>query len=151
MDIQIDYQSFEEKLSKVELVRLANFVLENVEAPVHTQVSIVFVTEEEIARLNEEYRGIQGPTDVLSFECDGLEDGFDGLAPEGPFLLGDIIIAPDIAEKQAREYEVTFFEEISLLVVHGLLHLLGYDHESDEEAVEMEQLEESLLRKWNTS
>jgi len=94
-----------------------------------------------MANLNERYRGIQGPTDVLSFGCD------DPCAVESdePITLGDVIVAPEIAERQAAEYGHTVEEELNLLLVHGILHLLGYVHETDEDAAVMQERERVLL------
>lgn len=92
-----------------------------------------------------------GPTDVLSFECDNIAD--DMTAADGPacpiYELGDIIIAPDVAARQAEEYGNSFEQEISLLLVHGLLHLCGYDHIQDDEAEVMEGREKELLTAWS--
>ena len=122
------------------------------EVPENTEVSITFVDDEEIAQLNEEYRGKFGPTDVLSFECDGLDDEFelfdDDAFEEPEITLGDIVIATDVANRQKDEYGTTFEQEISLLLVHGLLHLCGYDHIEDEDAVVMEALEKKILSAW---
>lgn len=148
MDIQIDFRCFEEELGTIPLIELAEFVLSRLQVPAQTQVSLTFVPNDEITQLNEQYRGKQGPTDVLSFECDGLEDDFGSASPEAPFVLGDIVIAPNVARDQAHEYGTTFSEEISVLVMHGLCHLAGYDHETDEDAAEMEPLEEELLKAW---
>ena len=117
----------------------------------NTEVSISFVDNEKIAELNERFRGIEGPTDVLSFECDNISD--DMTAADGPncplYELGDIIIAPDVAAAQADEYGNSFEQEISLLLVHGLLHLCGYDHITDDEAEVMEGREKELLTAWS--
>ena len=137
MDILISYRYREDDLAPLPLEELTRFVLESERRPDATEVSVSFVDDAVIAELNEKYRGKQGPTDVLSFECDGCGDGPD--APEdGVFELGDVIIAPDVAERQTAEFATTFEEEISLLLVHGLLHLCGYDHVVDEEAQFME-------------
>ena len=147
MDILISYRYREDDLAPLPLEELTRFVLESERRPDATEVSVSFVDDEVIAELNEKYRGKQGPTDVLSFECDGCGDGPD--APEdGVFELGDVIIAPDVAERQTAEFATTFEEEISLLLVHGLLHLCGYDHVVDEEAEVMEAREAELLRAW---
>ena len=147
MDILISYRSREDDLAPLPLEELTRFVLESERRPDATEVSVSFVDDAVIAELNEKYRGKQGPTDVLSFECDGCGDGPD--APEdGVFELGDVIIAPDVAERQTAEFATTFEEEISLLLVHGLLHLCGYDHVVDEEAEVMEAREAELLRAW---
>ncbi|MCI8451106.1 rRNA maturation RNase YbeY [Enterorhabdus sp. P55] len=147
MDILISYRYREDDLAPLPLEELTRFVLESERRPDATEVSVSFVDDAVIAELNEKYRGKQGPTDVLSFECDGCGDGPD--APEdGVFELGDVIIAPDVAERQTAEFATTFEEEISLLLVHGLLHLCGYDHVVDEEAEVMEAREAELLRAW---
>ena len=147
MDILISYRYREDDLAPLPLEELTRFVLESERRPDATEVSVSFVDDAVIAELNEKYRGKQGPTDVLSFECDGCGDGPD--APEdGVFELGDVIIAPDVAERQTAEFATTFEEEISLLLVHGLLHLCGYDHIVDEEAEVMEARERELLTAW---
>ena len=147
MDILISYRYREDDLAPLPLEELTRFGLESERRPAATEVSVSFVDDAVIAELNEKYRGKQGPTDVLSFECDGCGDGPD--APEdGVFELGDVIIAPDVAERQTAEFATTFEEEISLLLVHGLLHLCGYDHVVDEEAEVMEAREAELLRAW---
>ena len=103
-----------------------------------------------MAELNERFRGMEGPTDVLSFECDNIDD--DITAADGPscpvYELGDIIIAPDVATRQSTEFGNSFEQEVSLLIVHGLLHLCGYDHIVDEEAEVMEARERELLTAW---
>ena len=145
MDILISYRYREDDLAPLPLEELTRFVLESERRPDATEVSVSFVDDAVIAELNEKYRGKQGPTDVLSFECDGCGDGPD--APEdGVFELGDVIIAPDVAERQTAEFATTFEEEISLLLVHGLLHLCGYDHVVDEEAEVMEAREAARRR-----
>ena len=88
------------------------------------------------------------PTDVLSFECDGLDDGFPVPEGSGP-VLGDIVIAPEVAKAQAQANGHGYDEEIDLLVVHGLLHLCGYDHIDDEDAAVMEPLQDAILRSWS--
>lgn len=133
------------------LTNLAQFVLEREGKPENTEVSVSFVDNDTIAELNERFRNMEGPTDVLSFECDNIAD--DVTAADGPscplYELGDVIIAPDVAEAQAREYGNSLEQEISLLLVHGLLHLCGYDHIQDDEAEVMEAREAELLREWS--
>lgn len=157
MDIQFNYEYRQCDLEPLPLADLARFVLEREGRPSNTEASVSFVSDEVIARLNEEYRGKVGPTDVLSFECDGVEDGMPGAFPEAAdgidaqeavFELGDVIIAPDVAERQTAEFGTTFEEEVSLLLVHGLLHLCGYDHIEDDEAEAMEAREAEILGAW---
>ncbi|MCI2241928.1 rRNA maturation RNase YbeY [Adlercreutzia faecimuris] len=147
MDILISYRYREADLAPLPLEELTRFVLASEGRPDATEVSISFVDDEVIAELNEKYRGKSGPTDVLSFECDGCGDE-PGAAAGDVFELGDVIIAPDVAERQTAEFATTFEEEVSLLLVHGLLHLCGYDHVVDEEAEVMEAREAELLRAW---
>ncbi len=151
MDIQINYGYRKEDLEVLPLWELARFVLDWEERPSNTEVSVNFVTDEEIAELNERYRHKEGPTDVLSFECDGADDDDPALAapvPDAVFELGDIVIAPDVASRQTHEFGTTFEEEVSLLLVHGLLHLCGYDHIADDEAEVMEAREAEILKAW---
>ena len=151
MNVLVDWGYGAGTIDSFPLVELACFVLEHENAPLNSEVSLAFVENERIAELNESYRGKAGPTDVLSFECDGLDDefGFDFSAdPDMPFELGDVIIAPDVARRQSAEFGHSFEAEVSLLLVHGLLHLLGYDHIEDDEAEEMEARERELLSEW---
>ncbi len=122
-----------------------------------TEVSLLFVDEDAIAALNEQFLGKSGPTDVLSFPIED-EPGPTGRSPDlggtgpgteaegGPLsLLGDVVVCPAVAARNAVEHEVSLDDEVALLVVHGLLHLLGMDHEEDAEAQRMEALEQQLL------
>lgn len=120
---------------------LALHVLRMEAAPEESELSIALVDEAEMAHLNSQYRGVDAPTDVLSFGCD---DPCAAVAGE-PITLGDVIIAPDVAERQAEEYGTTVEAELNLLLVHGILHLLGYDHEADEDAAVMQERERVLL------
>lgn len=151
MQILIDISHGEERIAGLPLEELALFVLEREEAPATSEASLSFIDDARMAQLNEEFRGKTGPTDVLSFECDGLDDGFDPI-PDGaddvPFELGDVIIAPDVAQRQSAAFGHSFEAEVSLLLVHGLLHLMGYDHIDDDEAEQMEARERELLGAW---
>jgi probable rRNA maturation factor len=108
------------------------------------ELSLRFVSEDEIARLNEEYLGHVGATDVLSFpiEDDPYNPSIKGSAP---LLLGDVVICPEVAFHNAPDHAGTYDAEIALLIVHGILHVLGMDHEVDEEADVMEERERSIL------
>jgi probable rRNA maturation factor len=125
-----------------------------------TEVSLLFVDEDAIAALNEQFLGKSGPTDVLSFPIEdevgptGRSPDFGGsgpgtLAEQGELsLLGDVVVCPAVAARNAVDHEVAFDDEVALLVVHGLLHLLGMDHERDVEAERMEALEQQLLNRF---
>ncbi|PRX28339.1 putative rRNA maturation factor [Orenia metallireducens] len=103
------------------------------EADLAKEVSIALVDDSYIHGLNHRYRGKDQPTDVLSFPQD------DNL------LLGDIIISLETAQRQAEEYNHSFAREVGFLTVHGMLHLLGYDHYGEEERVIMRKKEEEIL------
>lgn len=127
--------------------RLATFVLRMEEAPDAVELSVALVGADEIASLNKAYRGIDGPTDVLSFECDEPCPA----ASDEPVAIGDVVIAPDIALAQAADLGTTVEDELDLLLVHGVLHLLGYDHIEDEDAAVMQERERVLLAAWSDS
>ncbi len=121
------------------------------------EVSLLFVDEGAMASLNQQFMGKSGPTDVLSFPIDaepeprGRVPDAGGTGPgeppteEIPQLVGDIVICPSVAARNAPEHEVSLEDELALLVVHGVLHLLGWDHEVDEEAEAMEAREREIL------
>ena len=151
MEVYVDFEHGGEELACIDVEGIARFVVESEDKPESSELSIRFVTDEEMASLNEEYRGKVGPTDVLSFECDGLDDDFGAMGDEQldvPFELGDIVIAPDVARRQTLDFGTSFEGEITLLLVHGLLHLCGYDHIDDDEADVMEARERELLGLW---
>jgi len=108
-----------------------------------TEIGLTFVDNVTIQKLNRQYRGNDVPTDVLSFPQDD-DDGF--IVPEGlPRVLGDIVISLPRAAEQAAEYGHSLEREVVYLSVHGLLHLLGYDHENSEEKNQMRQREEEVM------
>ena len=145
MDIQVNYDyRAEEVRGLFDIEELVRLVVDAEGKPRETEVSVSFVDDDSIHELNRIWRGIDAPTDVLSFECDGVDDDMP-LFEGGAFELGDIVIAPDVAQRQAPAYGLSFADEVSLLVTHGLLHLCGYDHMTDEEAEVMEARERSLL------
>jgi probable rRNA maturation factor len=125
------------------------------------EVSLLFVDEDAIAALNEQFLGRTGPTDVLAFPIEdepvpgGRSPDTGGTGPgtdpsDDPLmLLGDVVICPAVAARNAVDHEVTVSDELALLVVHGLLHLLGMDHETAREAEEMEALERRLLGRYH--
>ncbi len=148
MDITVIHEYSDTQIERMDIEGLARLVAEQEGKPDSTECSISFVTDEAIAELNQDYRGKEGPTDVLSFECDGLDDEF--CAPEDGdcYQLGDIVIATDVAKRQCGEYGNTLEQEIELLCVHGMLHLCGWDHLEDDEALAMEARERELLDMW---
>lgn len=149
MDIALRFDHGEQELSNIPIEGLAAFVLEKLDRPQTTSVSITFVDNDRIHELNREYRGIDAPTDVLSFECDNIPFEGETFERSEEYELGDVIIATDVAIAQTSEFGTTLEEEVSLLVTHGLLHLCGYDHIEDDEAEVMEALEDELLEAWS--
>lgn len=115
---------------------------EGVDPSSDVEVSISFVRSAEMRSLNASWRGIDAPTDVLSFECDGL----DGAGEQDPLELGDVILCPEVIAAQAADFGNTPVEECRLMLVHGLLHLVGYDHMNEDDAAEMEGRELVILR-----
>ena len=105
------------------------------------EVSILLTVDADIRKLNQQFRNIDRATDVLSFPQDADEDT---ITP-GEIILGDIAVSLDTAQAQAKEHGLTFEEEIILLLIHGILHLKGFDHQTAEETAVMEQREIDLL------
>lgn len=138
--MEVAVRGREEPIEWLDAVRDAvAFTLEAEDAPRTGEVGIAFVSEDEMASLNEQYRGIEGPTDVLAFAYPG-ETG-----PEGELQVGDIAICATVAERQAVEVGHSVADELQILAVHGALHLLGHEHATDEQAESMEQREREIL------
>ena len=148
MQISVVSHREPEPLAFEAFIELATFVLEREDTPDAVELSVAVVGVEEIAQLNSRFRGKEGPTDVLSFPCD---DPCAVVGPGEPVTLGDVVIAPEIAEQQAAELGHTVEEELNLLLVHGVLHLLGYDHIEDIDAAAMQSRERALLDAWAAS
>lgn len=112
------------------------------------ELSLFFIDEQVMANLNAEHMGEIGPTDVLAFPIDGPDQEIHE-TPTGsdqpPKLLGDVFICPSVARKNADLHGKSFEDEIALLVIHGVLHILGHDHALDEEKRVMQEREKSLL------
>jgi probable rRNA maturation factor len=127
-----------------EIASWVNCVLRDQHKPDASEISIRVVDEAEIAELNESYRNKTGPTNVLSFPFEappGLPEDDAALQD----LLGDVIICAPVVAREALEQDKTNKSHWAHMVVHGTLHLLGYDHQTDQQAGEMESLEQQLL------
>jgi probable rRNA maturation factor len=142
VDIEIE-EGYELPLGEDEIVFICEHVLTDQEVERDCYVSLTVTSNDEIQRLNSEWRGIDRPTDVISLECDRPDDPdlFEG----EPAELGDIVLAPDFIRGNALRLGVAYEDELRLLIVHGMLHLLGYDHLDDEEAEVMEASEDEIL------
>lgn len=122
----------------------AALLAENVSGDV--EVSIVLVDDEYIQNLNKNYRSIDAPTDVLSFAMrESVDESDISFECEEEELLGDVVISLERARGQAEEYGHSIEREIGFLVTHGILHLLGYDHETESERAVMRNKEEKIL------
>ena len=126
------------------LGRQAEFVLRRLRIHPQAELSVVLVGEEPMTDLHVRWMDEPGPTDVLSFPMDELRPGADGeQTPAG--LLGDVVLCPTVAARQATEAGHSTTEELLLLTTHGILHLLGFDHAEPEEEKEMFGLQRQLL------
>jgi probable rRNA maturation factor len=130
--------------------RIAQVVLKAEGVAPQYEMDLVFTDSEAVRQLNRDYRGIDEPTDVLAFymlpQKEEADDSF-ALPPDGVTRLGEIIISYPQAIEQAREQGHSPERELALLIIHGILHLLGYDHEEPEEEDEMRRREKELLEK----
>lgn len=124
-----------------DLLALARHVLTQMRVPEDMEVALLLVDEPTIAALNEQHLGKTGPTDVLAFPIDAPEEAL----PDVPAILGDVVLCPAIATGQAPTFGRSGHDELRLLTVHGLLHLLGMDHAEPDEEREMFALTDELL------
>ncbi len=150
--IIIDAASWKAKTTDWEpyIAHLAQAVLDEFDWPRPVEVNIKLTDNAEIQELNRQYRGKDKPTNVLSFPA--LDDISSKLMPPDlPLILGDIALAYETIEQEAIDQNKVFDHHVSHLVVHGLLHLIGYDHETDAEAEAMESLEIDILKKQSIS
>jgi len=129
--------------------RIAQTVLKAEEVAAPYEVSLVFTHSETLQQLNRDYRGVDETTDVLAFHMlpQKEADSSFALPPNGVTRLGEVIISYPQAVEQAREQGHSTERELALLIIHGILHLLGYDHEEPEEEDEMRKREKELLEK----
>lgn len=147
-DLTIQHQVAGYSINDRKIKRIANWLLDQCEVQNHS-VSLLLTDDQEIARLNAHYRNKNTPTNVLSFP---FAEGADSPLASLPVKeLGDIVISVETALREASKYNQTLSERMSWLIVHGMLHLLGYDHErSENDEKEMFQKEKELLHKLNT-
>jgi probable rRNA maturation factor len=120
---------------------LARWLQATAPARLHGEIAVALVPDRHIRNLNRDYRGKDVPTDVLSFAAEAAP------MPRAPRLLGDIVIATGVARRQARAMGHSYATELRVLALHGLLHLLGYDHEDPADGGRMRRAEARLRRK----
>ena len=136
-------------ISETELISVARFVIARMDVNPAAELSMVLLDTAAMADLHMRWMDLPGPTDVMSFPMDELEPGGRPDSPEpGPSMLGDIVLCPEFAGKQAEAAGHSLGQELALLTVHGVLHLLGYDHAEPDEAKEMFALQHRLLEEW---
>ena len=132
-----------------DVVSVARYALARMDVHPAAELSIVMVDSSTMAELHVQWMDLPGPTDVMAFPMDELRPGGRPDAPElGPSVLGDIVLCPPFAAEQAATAGHSLDDELHLLTVHGVLHLLGYDHAEPEEEEEMFGLQNSLLADW---
>ena len=148
-------------VDEVALASVARFVLDRLRIHPLAELSVLLVDEAAMTKLHVDWMEEPGPTDVLSFPMDELRPpsmggghGARGAGEDGgpePTLLGDVVLCPQVATVQAKKAGHSPQEELELLCVHGVLHLLGYDHADPEEEAEMFGLQGELLREWRAA
>jgi len=146
MEILIDNRQTRIDVDLDELRKKTERILEDLGCSPSAALSIAMVNSDEMAELNLIYRGKQGPTNVLSFS---QQEGPD--KPPQPDLLGDVVICADVAARDADELGYSYAEMVFYLLIHGILHLSGYDHERPRDATEMHERVESIFRRFYPS
>jgi probable rRNA maturation factor len=145
-------------VDEVAIASVARHVLDELRIHPLAELSVLLVDESAMTELHERWMGEPGPTDVLSFPMDELRPPSPVSAQGGPGdepgtepgLLGDVVLCPQVAATQARKAGHSAQQELELLTVHGILHLLGYDHAEPAEHAEMFGLQDKLLSSWRT-
>ncbi len=143
MSVEVNNESGAE-VDEAEIVALARHVLAQMRVHQQAELSVVLVDETAMEQLHVQWMDEPGPTDVLSFPMDELRPGTEG-EDSPPGLLGDVVLCPQVAARQARTAGHSTAEELLLLTTHGILHLLGYDHAEPDEEKEMFGLQRKLL------
>ena len=151
--IEVNYNAISELPNEEKLIKeVVSRVLEEEKVLPEVDVYITLTNNEEIHKINKEYRDVDRPTDVLSFpmyERDEIASLKNDTDDEIEKILGDIIVSVEKVREQAEEYGHSFERELAYLVTHGMLHLLGYDHIIEEEKAVMRKREEEILETLN--
>ena len=144
MEILIKNQQKIIKLNQGKTKGIIKKVLQHLKVDEKTEISVLFTDDKFIRSLNNKYRGIDKPTDVLSFNLQ--EGAFKTPEVESDKLLGDIIISVETAQRQADALNHSMEKELTVLLIHGLLHLTGYDHEKGKDYKVMREKESEILK-----
>ncbi|WP_016910868.1 rRNA maturation RNase YbeY [Mammaliicoccus vitulinus] len=142
----IDEQQVIDEDTKNQIESLLTFAAKKENITEEAELSISFVDEEEIQAINRDYRNKDKVTDVISFSLEEDEPEIEGL--DIPRVLGDIIICLGVAQEQAQSYNHSLSRELGFLALHGFLHLLGYDHMTDEDEKEMFSRQDEILNEF---
>ena len=150
IDIHVD-DEFRTLVDKGQVRKILRQVLKAEDISPPYEVSLVFTDSERVRQLNRDYRGVDQPTDVLAFYMRPQKGSDSPFAnpPDGVAYLGEVVISCPQALAQAREQGHSAQRELALLVIHGVLHLLGYDHEESREPKNMRTREKELLKKYS--
>ncbi|MGH9262019.1 MAG: rRNA maturation RNase YbeY [Acidimicrobiales bacterium] len=146
MTIEVNNETATE-LDEKELSDLCRFVLDRMRIHPQAELAVLLVDPDTMEQLHVQWMDEPGPTDVLSFPMDELRPTADDEEPE-PGLLGDVVLCPEVARRQAVQAGHSQEDELHLLTTHGILHLLGYNHAEPEEEKEMFGLQQQLLDDW---
>jgi probable rRNA maturation factor len=138
-------------VDETELTGICRYVLGELGVNPMAELSVLCVDAEHMSVLHERWMGEKGPTDVLAFPMDELDTARPDDPEPGPALLGDVVLCPSVAVRQARAAGHSTDDELLLLATHGVLHLLGYDHMEPEEEREMFGLQTRLLEGWRSA
>ncbi|ASO22111.1 Endoribonuclease YbeY [Actinoalloteichus hoggarensis] len=139
-------------VEETSIVAAARYALDRMGVSALAELSVLLVELEAMADLHERWMDLPGPTDVMAFPMDELDSARrPDTAASGPALLGDIVLCPEFAREQAKKAGHSLLDELHLLTVHGVLHLLGYDHAEPAEEREMFGLQNRLLADFKTT
>jgi probable rRNA maturation factor len=149
MSLEIDFLDEINELTQQEIIeieQLLNYAADKENVQEGSELSVTFVSNERIQEINSEYRDKDRPTDVISFALEEMGEGeLEIVGNDIPRILGDIIISVPKAREQAEEYNHSFMRELGFLAVHGLLHLLGYDHMNEKDEKQMFDRQKEIL------
>ncbi|MGJ3509391.1 rRNA maturation RNase YbeY [Enemella sp. A6] len=150
MTVELTNESGAE-ISEKHLVALAEFVLTELRVHPQAVLSLLLVDEAAMTSYHEQWMGESGPTDVLSFPMDELRPGYDpdDETDDLEVVLGDVVLCPQVTDRQAAENGRRPEQEMEYLMVHGILHLLGFDHDTEAQHAEMFGLKDRLLAAWD--
>ena len=150
MPVEVANES-EIAVDEAEIAAVCRYVLGEMQVNPQAELSVLCVDVEYMGTLNERWMGEKGPTDVLAFPMDELDTARPDDPEPGPALLGDVVLCPAVAVRQARAAGHSMDDELVLLATHGVLHLLGYDHMEKDEEKEMFGLQQRLLDGWHST